>query len=48
VDDATLWAKANNKNTAGLERMIVLRNTIIKDGDCNTFASQGNVGPAKK
>jgi hypothetical protein len=48
VDDSVKWAQSNSKSTAGLDRMLALRETLIKDGDWEKFTSQGNVGPAKK
>jgi len=45
-DDAGKWAKGNNRNTTGLERMIALRGSLT-GGELPKFEADGHVGAAK-
>jgi len=47
VGESAEWAKATGKSTAGLDRMVKLREQI-GEGELEKFAAEGNVGPGKK
>jgi hypothetical protein len=47
VGESNAWAKSTGRNTAGLERMLALRNEV-DDAQFEKFTTEGNVGPAKK
>jgi hypothetical protein len=47
VGESVKWAEATGKSTAGLDRMIKLREQV-NQSEIEKFANAGNVGPGKK
>ena len=47
IGESLTWARATGKDPSGLNRMIALRDEV-KSADFDAFATEGNVGSARK